>query len=162
MRPREEALLSGIVGSLHGSGETAETLPPTCEGCGHCCGRMLIGDAQDVMRVKRYARRHHVSPTVPNMGGVTEYEQMCAWLDPKTKRCRVYPARPRICRCWASPNDEAVFGTRPGQPCGMSYRLAALSWVGHGELGDIDTWSMSWTAIREGEDGDACRVRAQG
>lgn len=144
---RAEAMLAAIAGTLHGGGEEVGDLPDSCVGCGHCCGRVLPADERDVAALKRYARRHGVKPTVPNLVGVTGYEQACAWLDPATRLCRVWSARPKVCRCWASPKDEHVIGTRPGQPCGLSPRLAKRAWRGPAaEMGELDTWTMEWRA----------------
>ena len=131
------------VSRLHGCVERAEDMPASCDGCGNCCGRCLVVDAEDVRRIERYASRHHVEPIANNVGGPSGHEQMCAWLDPKTRRCRIYPARPKVCRCWGSPHDGRLLGTRPGQPCGLRADMLDV-WQRHGELGDYDTWTNVW------------------
>lgn len=147
---RERVLLGAAVASWLDGGETEEDLPDSCDGCGHCCGRMLVTDRRDNERMARYARRHHAKPTVPNIGGYNGTNEMCAWLDPDTNRCRVYAARPRVCRCWESPKHaNDLIGTKPGQPCGMSATLARVALVGHGQMGDYDTWTGEWQEVHE-------------
>lgn len=131
------------ISRLHGCIERAEDMPSSCDGCGNCCGRCLVVDAEDVRRIERYASRHHVEPIANNVGGHSGREQICAWLDPKTRRCRIYPARPKVCRCWGSPHDGRLLGTRPGQPCGLRADMLDV-WQRHGELGDYDTWANVW------------------
>lgn len=131
------------ISRLHGYVERVEDMPKSCDGCGNCCGRCLVVDAEDVRRIERYASRHHVEPIANNVGGPSGREQMCAWLDPKTRRCRIYPARPKVCRCWGSPHDGRLLGTRPGQPCGLRADMLDV-WQRHGELGDYDTWTNVW------------------
>lgn len=131
------------ISRLHGYVEHAEDMPKSCDGCGNCCGRCLVVDAEDVRRIERYASRRHVEPIANNVGGPSGREQMCAWLDPTTRRCRIYPARPKVCRCWGSPHDGRLLGTRPGQPCGLRADMLDV-WQRHGELGDYDTWTNVW------------------
>ena len=131
------------ISRLYGDIERPEDMPASCEGCGHCCGRCLQVDAENVRRIQRYANRHHIEPIADNIGGYSGHEQMCAWLDPDTKRCRIYPARPKICRCWGSPHDGYLLGTRLGQPCGLRADMLDV-WRRHGKLGDYDTWTSEW------------------
>ena len=144
---RASQLLAARVAHLHGDIERPEDMPASCDGCGNCCGRMLITDAEDNRRIERYANRHHITPTTNNLGGHSGHEQMCGWLDKKTRRCLIYPARPQICRCWGSPHDGELFGTRPGQPCGMRADMLGV-WARHKKLGDYDTWTSEWS-VRE-------------
>ena len=145
MLARGEQMAAVRLSMLHGSRERAEDMPRSCDGCGNCCGRVIPADAEDVRRIERYANRQHVAPIANNVGGHSGREQMCAWLDPKTRRCRIYSARPKICRCWGSPHDGKLLGTKPGQPCGMRSDMLDV-WQRHGELGDYDTWTSEWYA----------------
>ena len=115
-----------------------------CKGCGNCCGRVLVTDQEDNRRIERYANKHHIEPTVGNVGGHSGREQMCAWLDTETRMCRIYPARPKVCRCWGSPHDGELLGTRIGQPCGLRADMLDV-WNRHGVLGSYDTWTSEWT-----------------
>jgi len=136
-------LAEGYISRLHGDFERPEDMPRSCDGCGNCCGRVLTVDAEDVRRVERYATRHHVLPLAGNIGGHSGREQMCGWLDPDTRRCRIYPARPKVCRCWGSPHDGELLGTKPGQPCGLRADMLDV-WKRMGETGAYDTWTSRW------------------
>lgn len=134
---------AAAISRLHGTCEKPEDMPTSCEGCGNCCGRTVVADAEDIRRVERYASRHHLEPIKDNHCGPSPYEQMCGWLDPETKLCRIYPARPKVCRCWGSPHDGELLGTRRGQPCGLRADMLDV-WNRHGELGTYDTWASEW------------------
>lgn len=136
-------LAAAYISHLHGLVERAEDMPKSCEGCGNCCGRNLLADAEDVRRIERYVNRHHIEPITGNIGGHTGREQMCAWFDTKTRLCRIYSARPKVCRCWGSPHDGHLLGTRLGQPCGLRADMLDV-WHRHGELGQYDTWTNEW------------------
>lgn len=138
-------LMVARVAHLHGGGESAEDMPADCKGCGHCCGRVLVTTAADNRRVVRYANRHHLEPVDGNLAGVTGMEQACGWLDPKTRECRIYPARPLICRCWGNPHDGPLFDTKPGQPCGLRLDMADLMVRVRDQLGYYDTWKSEWS-----------------
>lgn len=137
---------AAAISALHGAKERAEDMPHDCEGCGHCCGRMLVTDIADNRRIERYASRHHLEPTDNNLAA-DGISQMCGWLDTKTNKCRIYAARPRICRCWGSPHYGRLIGTNPGQPCGLRADMLDV-WQRHGQLGDYDTWKSEWGVIK--------------
>ena len=138
---RGEQMAAVRLSMLHGSRERAEDMPRSCEGCGHCCGRVIPTDEVDNVRVMRYATRHRLEPTDHNVDA--DGAQMCGWLDMSTGKCRIYQARPKICRCWGSPHDGPLVGTRPGQPCGLRTDMLDV-WQQHGPLGDYDTWKSEW------------------
>ena len=140
---KAEVLAISHINRLHGDFERPEDMPTSCEGCGNCCGRWLKTDAEDNLRIERYASRHHVEPIANNIGGHSGREQMCGWLDPDTRQCRIYPARPKVCRCWGSPHDGELLGTRLGQPCGLRADMLDV-WHRAGQLGDYDTWTSKW------------------
>lgn len=117
------------------------------DGCGNCCGRNLVTDAEDNRRIERYASRHHIEPVASNLGGRSGREHMCGWLDSETRRCRIYPERPKVCRCWGSPHDGKLLMTRPGQPCGLRADMLDV-WRRRGPLGSYDTWTSEWTEVR--------------
>jgi len=136
-------IAAAYVSRLHGDIERPDDMPMSCEGCGNCCGRNLSVDAEDVRRIERYANRHHIEPITNNIGGHTGREQMCGWLDTKTRLCRIYSARPKVCRCWGSPHNGHLLGTRLGQPCGLRADMLDV-WHRHGILGEYDTWTSEW------------------
>ncbi|MFM8572413.1 MAG: YkgJ family cysteine cluster protein [Pirellula sp.] len=84
-----------------------------CTGCGDCCSGPKAGfvwvDDQEIAAIaqimgmaddidgfeKRFVR------AVGNRKSLVEYSDGdCIFLDPKTRRCSVYEARPRQCRTW--------------------------------------------------------------
>ena len=140
---------AAYITTLPGDIERPEDMPTSCDGCGNCCGRVIPADAEDMRRVERYANRHHVEPIADNLGGHSGHEHMCGWLDPETRRCRIYPARPKVCRCWGSPHDGKLLGTRPGQPCGLRADMLDV-WKRAGTMGDYDTWTSEWIVTKEG------------
>lgn len=141
-----EQLAAARISHLRGDVERAEDMPTSCEGCGNCCGRVLITDAEDNRRVERFATRRRINPTKNNVGGHSGQEQMCGWLDTDARRCRIYPARPKVCRCWGSPHDGELLDTKPGQPCGLRADMLDV-WGRHGALGYYDTWTSEWMEI---------------
>jgi len=77
---------------------------PSCEGCGACC--------------------LNCGPGVMNDAGIlSEPPIPCDWLDLKTKKCKDYDRRPKVCREEYLPGDEACmvararFGVDPMIPC---------------------------------------------
>lgn len=142
---RGEQMAAARISRLHGfRGERMGlNMPKSCVGCGQCCGRVIPIDMEDVRRIERYATRHHLEPTDNNIGGPSGMEHMCGWFDLESGLCRIYPARPKVCRCWGSPHDGPLFGTRPGQPCGLRVDMMGI-FLKHSELGDYDTWKSEW------------------
>lgn len=138
-----EQRAAAFIARLHDGLERPEDMPTSCYKCGNCCGRNLPADLEDVRRIERYANRHHLEPTMGNLGGRSGRDQMCAWLDTDTKMCRIYPARPKVCRCWGSPHDGALIGTKPGQPCGLRVDMLDV-WKRLGTIGMYDTWTSEW------------------
>lgn len=59
----------------------------------------------------------------------------CTFLDPKTRRCTIYPARPAQCRTWpfwnsnlADPDSwQRVKSVCPGAGCGELYSLEQIT-----------------------------------
>ena len=113
-----------------------------CEGCGGCCGRILPMTDRERARLVDYARSHHVTPHA-------DAAQMCALLEPGTRRCMAYQARPLVCRVWDSPAHGEVVGTRPGQPCGMRRDRARMFWAHALEYRQTDTWELFGLPERE-------------
>lgn len=115
-----------------------------CEGCGGCCGRVLHMSRAERSRLLDYVRDNHVEPH-------GDWHQMCALLDPVTRRCRAYAARPLICRVWDSPTHAAVAGDpRAGQPCGMRLDRARLMARKIREMDEVDTWELFGLVEAEG------------
>ncbi|MFQ5731672.1 MAG: YkgJ family cysteine cluster protein [Planctomycetaceae bacterium] len=81
-----------------------------CTQCGHCCtgtpGFVWVDD-EEIAAIAEYLdkplgeiRLMHVRPHARGIS-LTEFANGdCTFLDPKTRRCRIYPVRPRQCRTW--------------------------------------------------------------
>lgn len=143
---REDVSLATRLAHLYGKCERSEDMPESCMGCGGCCGRVLPIDMEDKRRIERYATRHHLEPMAGNANDTDIATQSCGWLDPDSKLCRIYPARPKVCRCWGSPHDGELIGTKPGQPCGLRMDMLDV-WGRLGRLGFYDTWESTWEPL---------------
>jgi Fe-S-cluster containining protein len=81
-----------------------------CTGCGNCCtgqpGYVWVSE-QDVRAIAEHLdkpvgeiRLLHTRP-VRGKTSLTEYPNGdCTFLDPRTRRCGIYPVRPNQCRTW--------------------------------------------------------------
>ncbi len=82
----------------------------TCTGCGNCCtgdpGVVWVDD-EEMQAIADFLdkpvgeiRIFHTRPVGARVS-LTEYANGdCTFLDPKTRRCTIYSARPRQCRSW--------------------------------------------------------------
>ena len=132
-----------LAGRRENALRTREGMSGGCEGCGACCGRVLPMSGRERATLVEYVRRHGVRP-------VATPEQMCALLDPATRRCMAYAARSFVCRAWSSPLQAEVVGTRPGQPCGLRADMAGTFLrLGMREMGSTDTWELFGVSLEE-------------
>lgn len=79
-----------------------------CSGCGECCGDILNLSKEEILRIDRYLKRHKVDPTP--MIKLVSYDNTCPFRDNKNKKCKIYEARPEICRvfkCDKTPEEVA-------------------------------------------------------
>lgn len=79
-----------------------------CSGCGQCCGDILNLSKEEILRIDRYLKRHKVDPTP--MIKLVSYDNTCPFRDNKNKKCKIYEARPEICRvfkCDKTPEEVA-------------------------------------------------------
>jgi len=81
-----------------------------CTQCGNCCtgapGVVWVTD-DEIERIAEHLEKPlgeiRLMHTRPYRGGVslTEFANGdCTFLDPETRRCRIYPVRPKQCRNW--------------------------------------------------------------
>lgn len=82
----------------------------TCTQCGNCCtgapGAVWVND-DELAQIADYTgksigevRLLHTRP-VGRRVSLTEFANGdCTFFDPQTRRCKVYPVRPRQCRTW--------------------------------------------------------------
>ena len=73
-----------------------------CIGCGECCGSLLPVSLKDVEIMKKYIEEHNITPEplIVYRNGEKGYNSMCCFLDQKTNRCKIYEARPKVCRLY--------------------------------------------------------------
>lgn len=122
-----------------------EGLRFACTQCGHCCtgsaGFVWVDDAE-VAAIADYLQKPigeiRLLHTRPARGRVSLNEHPngdCIYLDPQSRRCRIYPVRPRQCRTWpfwrsnvASPESwERTQQKCPGIGCGEIVPLEAIT-----------------------------------
>lgn len=65
-----------------------------CRDCGQCCSRFLPLSKFDVDRLLDYVQEHGVEQR-PEL---SEADMLCPYLHVEDGECRIYPARPDICR----------------------------------------------------------------
>jgi Fe-S-cluster containining protein len=85
-------------------------LPFECTQCGDCCtgapGYVWVDNAEIGAIAEHLGKsvgEIRLLHTRPARGAVSLTEHLngdCTFLDPQTRRCRVYPARPVQCRTW--------------------------------------------------------------
>ena len=121
-----------------------EGLPFTCTQCGDCCtgspGVVWVDDgeieaiARETGQTVGEVRLFHTR-VVGSRVSLREFANGdCTFLDPRTRKCRVYGARPRQCRSWPfwrsnleTPEAwEAVKAVCPGAGCGAFVSLADI------------------------------------
>ena len=106
-----------------------------CEGCGGCCGRVLPMSAHEERRLVKYVNIHRVSPS-------SDSRDMCALLDPDTRMCMAYEARPFVCRVWDSPAHCSVITTGPECPCGCREDMGQMFLKAFRVMRPVDTWEL--------------------
>ena len=81
------------------SGEKVQNLTDggKCAMCGECCKDILPLDFVEVGRIEKYIRAHHISPQDHHVSSKT-IDMVCPFLNYKTKKCVIYPVRPKICK----------------------------------------------------------------
>jgi Fe-S-cluster containining protein len=117
-----------------------------CTQCGNCCtgtpGYVWV-DESEIAAIANYLdkpigeiRLMHTRP-VRGLVSLSEFGNGdCTFFDPQTRRCRIYPARPRQCRTWpfwrsniATPEDwERTRKTCPGAGCGDLVTLEQIEY----------------------------------
>lgn len=84
-------------------------------GCAFCC--ILTGEDGGVI-LEAEARAVHaaLAPLAGQPDGRAWHPAACPALDPATRMCRIYDARPMICRTYLSEDAEACRAISEGQP----------------------------------------------
>lgn len=115
-----------------------------CTQCGDCCtggpGYVWVDDA-DIAAIAEYLGKPvgeiRLLHTRPARGGTSLTEHLngdCTFLDPRTRRCRIYPVRPMQCRTWpfwhanlATPEDwQRTCDVCPGAGTGPLVELEQI------------------------------------
>ena len=124
------------------------------EGCAFCC--ILLGSDGGTITGVEAARLHQaLAPFAGQPDGRRWHPSACAALDPDTRLCRAYDARPAICRSYISPDaalcervaaGEAVPG--PGVLGGHTLYLSVLTLTREALRGvtAVPTYSLSRVA----------------
>ena len=79
-----------------------------CSNCGNCCGDILHLSKKEIKRIDDYLKKHKVEATPRCI--LVDYDNTCPFRDIQNKKCKIYEARPDICRvykCDRTP-EEAV------------------------------------------------------
>ena len=77
-----------------------------CTNCGQCCGDILNLSHDEIKRIDKYLKKHKVEATP--ICRLVVYDNTCPFRDNKNKICKIYEARPEICRiykCDKSPKE---------------------------------------------------------
>lgn len=81
-----------------------------CSNCGACCSNLLPMSEADAKRIRRYIKKHRIKPVPHGIPMNAIVDNLCPFMDPsKEHKCRIYPARPEICRmffCGKRPTEE--------------------------------------------------------
>ena len=76
------------------------------DGCAFCC-ILSGGEGGLITQVEAVTLHKALAPLKGQPDGRTWHKNACPALDPKTQSCRVYEARPMICRSFLSTDAEA-------------------------------------------------------
>lgn len=103
-----------------------------CGGCGECCGRVLPLSVFDVARLKAYVERNGIEPSPGSWidGDGLTVNMMCPFLD-EGRMCKVYEARPEICRVCRCDLHKAGLVEAP-------YRIGSMRVV---DMRDVFGWA---------------------
>ena len=94
----------GYYGDYHEILEACETyenhcIDGRCSGCGECCADLLPLTAEEVRRLKAYAKKHglkeHTQAPFFDPGAI---DLTCPFRNQAEGKCDVYEVRPKICR----------------------------------------------------------------
>ncbi|MGR3494601.1 YkgJ family cysteine cluster protein [Citreimonas sp.] len=96
----------------------AAPVPPDLDcarGCAFCC---ILGgaDGGTITEVEARALHAALSPLAGQPDGRAWHPNACAALDPDTRECRAYDARPMICRSYVSTDVTACEAVAEGRP----------------------------------------------
>lgn len=67
-----------------------------CSECGGCCTIFLPVTKKEVEIIKKYVKEHDIKPIERQT--LIGYNMTCMFLDQETKKCKIYPVRPYVCK----------------------------------------------------------------
>lgn len=70
-----------------------------CSNCGECCSDFIPISDEEIRRIKKYVRRHHIKEqkkVYPTAVPVDDFT--CPFRNSGKRRCEIYEVRPAICR----------------------------------------------------------------
>lgn len=73
-----------------------------CSNCGACCSNTLPLTKKDVVKLKKYIRKHDIKPIshAPSVLMQITIDAICPFRDNINEKCIIYDARPTICRLY--------------------------------------------------------------
>lgn len=73
-----------------------------CSNCGACCSNTLPLTKKDVIKLKKYIRKHDIKPIshAPSVLMQIIIDAICPFRDNINEKCIIYDARPTICRLY--------------------------------------------------------------
>ncbi|WP_370274007.1 YkgJ family cysteine cluster protein [Pseudooceanicola nitratireducens] len=134
-------------------------------GCAFCC---LIPDGDGGLITQAEAERMHsaLAPLAGQPDGRAWHPDACAALDPETRLCRAYDARPNICRAFFSFDAAACEIIADGGDADGSAitgdhldYLATLA-IARSALGDVPTYALQQLTIATVEGADCATALA--
>ena len=76
-----------------------------CSCCGECCSNILPLSKDEIQKIKKYVRKHHIQDTTKRDN--VQFNMVCPFRDNEKKICTIYAVRPLICsdfKCDKMPN----------------------------------------------------------
>ena len=130
-------MASGAAATRIGEADMARAAPPPdtdCRaGCAFCC--ILAGDDGGTVTAHEARRLHAaLAPVAGRPDGRAWHPMACPALDPETRTCRAYDARPMICRAYLSTDVAACEAIAQGTPAPGPVTLAGygIALAAHG------------------------------
>ena len=91
--------MSNLVNKLPGDLDFVDmTCNHQCSCCGSCCTSQLPLTKKEISRLKEYILENKIEPSYLSTFDKHNLYGFCPLLDPVTKKCKAYEARPFVCR----------------------------------------------------------------
>lgn len=69
-----------------------------CSRCGSCCGLFVPFTDEELKVVKNYVKKHNIKQYNRINALTGQFNAHCCFYDETEKKCRIYDARPYVCR----------------------------------------------------------------